>query len=211
MLLLPEDIVKSWREQNVLHDSPSASKTISLEDELRQIMNNDVISDDEKIRQYTNVLTKLIKYKSQEYKQSNGVTMEEEEEKPSSKTISMLEKEIKKAIPSTLLKNAEIIYERVKARPDMIRWDEKGELVIRDKIIPGSNLTDLLYDAVVAKSAGNPIGFSEFYNVLHDINIPRSVVKKKERLINTFASFLDMSNRPIIKSPKLIKDVKWMN
>ena len=99
----------------------------------------------------------------------------EEEEDPLS--IEM----IVRGIPKTMKTRAEALLEHLKQRKDTITWDDKGQVLLNGVLIPKSNISDLISDAMRSRKHFNPVGVQEFYKVLNDINVPKDLVRNERR------------------------------
>ena len=66
-------------------------------------------------------------------------------------------------IPRTMRARATALISRLKAKPDMITWDKTGQLKIEGETIPGSNISDLVSDAMRFRKDFNPTGAKEFF------------------------------------------------
>ena len=51
-------------------------------------------------------------------------------------------------IPRTMRPRATALLFRLKAKPDVITWDKTGQVKIEGETIPGSNISDLVSDAI---------------------------------------------------------------
>ena len=69
----------------------------------------------------------------------------------------------------------------MKARPDIISWDEIGQVQIDGATIPQSNISDLVSDAMRARNNFNPTGSKQFFRALSKINMPKDLVRNDER------------------------------
>ena len=74
------------------------------------------------------------------------------------------------------LKNAETILRYV---DQSLGWNNIGEIVINDKTIKNSHITDLIKDSLSSYRKWKPTGYVEFYSSLK--NLPLSLVKNKDR------------------------------
>ena len=63
----------------------------------------------------------------------------------------------------------------------MITWDRSGEVKIRGVTIPNSNISDLVSDAMRSRKDFNPTGANQFFQVLSEINVPKDLVRNKQR------------------------------
>ena len=88
---------------------------------------------------------------------------------------------IVRSIPKTMKKRAEALLAHLKEREDVIMWDDMGQVLVDGVLIPRSNITDLVSDAMRPRKNFNPIGVHEFYKVLKDINIPKDIVRNEQR------------------------------
>ena len=88
---------------------------------------------------------------------------------------------IVRSIPKSMKSRAEALLAHLKEREDVITWDDMGQVLVDGVLIPRSNITDLVSDAMRPRKNFNPIGVHEFYKVLKDINIPKDIVRNEQR------------------------------
>ena len=60
-------------------------------------------------------------------------------------------------------------------------WDDTGQVKLNGGRIQGSNISDLLGDAVRRRHNFNPVGSKEFFRVLSKLNVPKDLVRNDER------------------------------
>ena len=101
----------------------------------------------------------------------------EEEEETDSLSVEM----IVRGIPKTMKSRAEALLAHLKERGDVITWDDMGQVLVDGVLIPRSNITDLVSDAMRPRKNFNPIGVHEFYSVLNKINVPKDLVRNERR------------------------------
>ena len=102
---------------------------------------------------------------------------EEEEEETDSLSVEM----IVRGIPKTMKSRAEALLAHLKERGDVIMWDDIGQVLLDSVLIPKSNISDLVSDAMRSRKHFNPVGVREFYNVLNKINVPKDLVRNEKR------------------------------
>ena len=102
---------------------------------------------------------------------------EEEEEETDSLSVEM----IVRGIPKTMKSRAEALLAHLKERGDVITWDDMGQVLVDGVLIPKSNISDLVSDAIRSRKHFNPVGVREFYNVLNKINVPKDLVRNERR------------------------------
>ena len=88
---------------------------------------------------------------------------------------------IVRSIPKSMKKRAEALLAHLKEREDVITWDDMGQVLVDGVLIPRSNITDLVSDAMRSRKNFNPIGVHEFYKVLNKINVPKDLVRNERR------------------------------
>ena len=92
----------------------------------------------------------------------------EEEEETDSLSVEM----IVRGIPKSMKKRAEALLAHLK---------EMGQVLVDGVLIPKSNISDLVSDAMRSRKHFNPVGVREFYNVLSKINVPKDLVRNERR------------------------------
>ena len=102
---------------------------------------------------------------------------EEEKEETDSLSVEM----IVRGIPKTMKSRAEALLAHLKERGDVITWDDMGQVLVDGVLIPKSNISDLVSDAMRSRKHFNPIGVREFHNVLSKINVPKDLVRNERR------------------------------
>ena len=107
----------------------------------------------------------------------HGGGEKEEEEETDSLSVEM----IVRGIPKTMKSRAEALLAHLKERGDVITWDDMGQVLVDGVLIPKSNISDLVSDAMRSRKHFNPVGVREFYNVLNKINVPKDLVRNERR------------------------------
>ena len=102
---------------------------------------------------------------------------EEEEEETDSLSVEM----IVRGIPKTMKSRAEALLAHLKERGDVITWDDMGQVLLDGVLIPKSNISDLVSDAMRSRKHFNPVGVREFYSILNKINVPKDLVRNEKR------------------------------
>ena len=88
---------------------------------------------------------------------------------------------IVRGIPKTMKSRAEALLAHLKERGDVITWDDMGQVLVDGVLIPKSNISNLVSDAMRFRKHFNPIGVREFYSVLSKINVPKDLVRNERR------------------------------
>ena len=122
----------------------------------------------------------------------------EEEEEPQEDSLSV--EMIVRGIPQTMKTRAEALLAHLKERGDVITWDDMGQVLLDGVLIPKSNISDLVSDAMRSRKHFNPVGVREFYNVLNKINVPKDLVRNERRWDET-------EKKKVDEKPK---ELKWI-
>ena len=133
---------------------------------------------------------KLLRYEERDKKVSEGIMRgggENSKESQDSTAIpyrdveSLSDDMIVRGIPKNMKTRAQALLARLKEREDAITWDDMGQVFLNGTLIPKSNISDLISDAMRSRKHFNPVGVQKFYNVLNEINIPKDLVRNEKR------------------------------
>ena len=72
-------------------------------------------------------------------------------------------------------RKAKVLIDKIKSRSDM-RWNDKGELVYKRKVVPGSNIVDLVNDTMRKRKHFEATGWEVFATGLKEANVPQELV-----------------------------------
>ena len=172
--------------------NPIKREFFESEKQMKDVLNESEIPNDEKIRLFTENLNhmkkqydELIKPKqvrlatNQEKDPEEPIAKEEESlvNKPS------LENSLIKSLPKSNQVTAELILNHLKNFPKIIKWNEFGELIYKDETIRESNLTDLISNVLSQKKSTAPPLLHEtiFLKALSETNAPETWIKNKSK------------------------------
>lgn len=139
-----------------------------LDQIMSSIINNETLSQEDKVREYNKALAKY-----QETRENIN--------QPLNLNLNNVTSEIKKYNPlfgiSKIYKNKANQLWSLLENNDDLRVQDNGEVIIKDRRIQGSNLSDLINTAVNKKFKGYHLpGWSDFQQLLIQGNIPRSII-----------------------------------
>ena len=84
------------------------------------------------------------------------------------------------AIPKNYRTRAKALLNHISVDPQhRLRWNQWGELVYHDQVIPGSHITDLLKNSQRHYKHSQPMGLHEFHEGLKELNIPIGLVEAR--------------------------------
>ena len=122
---------------------------------------------------------KLLRYEERDKQKPEIMYGRGEKEEPSVESLS--DEMIVRGIPKNMKTRAQALLARLKEREDAITWDDRGQVILKGTLIPKSNISDLISDAMRFRKHFNPVGVQKFYDVLYDINIPKDLVRNEKR------------------------------
>ncbi len=151
------DALQLQQQQQVLQ-YPALKALSSLDRELQDVLNQQHLTTDEKVKQYNQVLQRYVTYEDQQQMAARApIKMQmvgtSEPSSTSTTTTSAaeamdpIEQEVANTVPQSMKKKAQLLVKRIKNSPTM-RWTDKGELVYKDQIVPNTNVVDLVNDAL---------------------------------------------------------------
>ena len=140
---------------------------------------------------------RLLRYEERD-KQKPEIMYGGGEEEPQEDSLSV--EMIVRGIPKTMKTRAEALLAHLKERGDVITWDDMGQVLVDGVLIPKSNISDLVSDAMRSRKHFNPVGVREFYNVLNKINVPKDLVRNEKRWDET-------EKKKVDEKPK---ELKWI-
>lgn len=121
---------------------------------------------------------------------------------------------IKKLIPKSYRKKAEILLDILLNNKDKISWKNDGSLVIDNDIIENSNIVDLVNYSLRSLKRSKPNGWDKFMETLKVIRAPSSCIGNPEaieHISNISPNTRRQSSPIIIKSPKISSSDKLKN
>ena len=122
---------------------------------------------------------RLLRYEERDKQKPEIMYGGGEEEEPQEDALSV--EMIVRGIPKTMKTRAEALLAHLKERGDVITWDDMGQVLVDGVLIPKSNISDLVSDAMRSRKHFNPVGVRDFYNVLNKINVPKDLVRNERR------------------------------
>ena len=142
-----------------------------LDSEMNQILSRTDLFIDEKWKMYQQALHRYLEYTPQSQKPIALPLLGSEETSP----LPMIH-HIISSVPKSLKRKTEVLLNLMQTS-NRISWDQTGAVSIDNKVVPGSNIIDLVNDVLRRRTTlRNPIGITEFKQMLQAINIPLELV-----------------------------------
>ncbi len=172
MVLVEPRQIEKWKE------TPSEKVPSRLDGEIYSILNKD-ITDDEKAKLYTTTVTRYLNIDKPTVKTYFNQEPEKEEQKPPANDV---ETQVLQSVPKTRQATASRLMNHIKGNPN-VKFNEKGELVVRGKVVPNTHAVDLVNDLLRKRvNVDSPKGWKDLASALKEGNIPRELIGNKDRL-----------------------------
>ena len=175
MVLVPEEALQRYKQRQRLETSPLMGTMMHKDTHISDILQRDDVSDDEKQKLFNAYFERFLELRRQK-ETPTPVKKEEQRAEPQLSNDDVVE-----SIPKTMRPRATALLSRLKAKPDVITWDKTGQVKIEGETIPGSNISDLVSDAMRSRKNFNPTGSKEFFQALSKMNVPKDLVRNQER------------------------------
>ena len=160
---------KQWQRMDQLM-TPTQRTISRLDQEMESILMRSDLSDSEKVTQYNQILQRYLEFQDRP----------KQELAPPPPPAKDLESEVFLTVPKALKRKAEALIHRLKKDPT-ISWNERGELIYQGRIVPGTNMTDLINDALRPRKTFEPHGWQEFARALRHGNVPQDLIGHRKR------------------------------
>lgn len=158
------------------------------------------LEEHEKVRQYYNLLQK--KMNMEEYNPPWKPPQETSEDKQPTEEMKEdpYEVVILNSVPYPMKKEALKALDIIKAHSDTLKWNDKGEILVKNELISKTNIADL-FNIIFThnKKKTHVTGIQEFLEALNSMNMPRHYIKNKHIAANSPV------NKNVAKS-----DVTWL-
>ena len=183
MVLVPEHVLNRYEQKQKLETTPIMANMMHQDTEMSEILQSASMPDAEKQKLYNANMESYLSLRRQKDGQIPTVRIapDTEQEPEPVKKARLSDANVVEHIPRTMRARATALLNRLKAKPDVISWDESGQVSLDGKEIPHSNISDLVSDALRSRRNFNPTGSREFFRVLSKMNMPKDLVRNEER------------------------------
>ena len=182
MILVPENTLERLQQRHHILTPPVTQTLKNLESEMSDILSSKELDDKAKVKLYNQVLQRYLTYYDKRKDQPLHVkltavkptrTLKPEESKepteepaPEKSVSTAVEQEVMKSVPKLYKSGARQPLDKIKENRDVLHWNDKGELVYKNKPIPGSHVV---------------VGWSLFARGLARMNVPENLVRNPQR------------------------------
>lgn len=176
MVLLPE----SLGSQMYADVERTKSQKARLDESMKQVLARKDISQNHKWKLYQNALNGYIDFVlnlKQSPRETTFEPQDDTEDKEKLQTHPLIS-EIMDAVPPLYKKRAKFVLQRL-VSTNIVTWDDTGVVSIRNRIVPNSNIIDLILSVVSKKKKTRGLkGLDHFERVLYQLNVPRKYLAR---------------------------------
>ena len=173
MVLIPEEALERYEQRQRLKTSPLMGTTMHNDTQILDILQRTDVTDDEKQKLFNTYFERYLELRRQK---ETPVMKKEQRVEPQLSDADVVE-----SIPITMRPRATALLSRLKAKPGVVTGDKTGQVKIEGETIPGSNISDLVSDAMRSRKDFNPTGSKEFFQALSKLNVPKDLVRNQNR------------------------------
>lgn len=160
-----------------LHNRVPDENLHLLENDMNQVLHAPELEDRAKWAKYQQLLQRRQHFHDK-MRQPTAVPIVEEPDETA--YMQNFKQEILQTLPRAYKNKGELLFNRI-CNSDLVKWDRLGVVSINDNVLPGSNITDLVCDAVRFKKSEAPTGWLEFVKALRTLNVPQELLGNPER------------------------------
>ena len=176
MALIPEEVLQRYEQRQRLETSPLMGTVMHKDTQISDILQRDDVTDDEKQKLFNTYFERYLALR----RQKEAPVMKEQQQQQQAEP-QLSDADVVEPIPVTMRPRATALLSRLKAQPGVITWDKTGQVKIEGETIPGSNISDLVSDAMRSRKDFNPTGSKEFFQALSKLNVPKDLVRNQNR------------------------------
>lgn len=233
MLLVPEMEFRRLQKCNekastdILDEvkRPNERALVKTYTHMERMLNDPVISNEEKVSRHVESMNDFSVLKDK----LGGTPKIVSDTKSSNAEDDAVMTETIELLPLNQQQRGRQLFQRLQKHKDLISWNDKGEVTIEGKHLPGSNIGDLVSDVLRTRKQVTPLR-SSFLDVLAKANVPDEFVRNKTALAQ-FRKVKGGDSRPpglpelqlqdidrnymktrrVPKVKRLSKAIKWKN
>ena len=158
---------------------PNERALVKTYTHMEHMLNDPLISNEEKVARHVESMNNFTVLKDKlggSLKNVSDTKLSNTEKENDSAIAEVIE-----LLPLNQQQRGRQLFQRLKKHKDLISWNDKGEVTIEGKHLPGSNIGDLVSDVLRTRKQGAPLR-SSFLDVLAKANVPDEFVRNKTDL-----------------------------
>lgn len=198
MVLVPEESIEKLKTASAIPENGSSSSSngndvaISvqtsgsnlsrLDNEMVQLLNSSVLNDRDKWARYQQVQQRYLNFRNNPASNSSGSGSSGKNAEKEASRRGVSRDTIILSVPQSFKRKTEILLQLLDSPhvEQRIAWDRRGEVTIDDKILPRSNIIDLINDTIRLRKNIQSHGREHFSWFLRDIGVPAEIFGNHE-------------------------------
>ena len=187
-----QEMLKFMKEKRQDSLSPNLRKYYEARQEMNDWLEQDDVPKDTKAIMYAQQLQRVNQLKNQVFRpepspvqmithKEQTMTSESDSATPSQQ-LDATDKQIIDSVSKTMRNRAKLLIQKLKDHPDVISWNDNGQLVLEGSIVRNSNIVDLVNDVMRKRKGFNPEHSNTFAKVLPKINVPEDYLRNPDRI-----------------------------
>jgi hypothetical protein len=184
MFLMSEEEMERMKSKQLKEYDPDLRSMTRLQDQATAILSKDDMNPDELLKLINMLQSRFnqIKNKDKAEPELAGVSkiMAEPDEPDEDEEEAPIPVQPMIGIAKRDHAKARSLIQLLSKDPHSLSVNDRMEIVVRDRPIPGSNIHDLLSDLFTTTKSRlarpRPFGFTSFVSALHDLNIPHTLI-----------------------------------
>ena len=194
MVLISPEVLNAAKDKP---KSSDATNTDRLDVDMKEILDRRDVSPYDKAQQYNQILQRYLTFYNKSYNKPLSVSVlqdstsnseirpqnvsdEDQTNESSIDDTRMKREDVLSNFPAKVTKKGDTILDLIQKSKGVLDWNQQGELIKEGNVIPGSHISDLIYDAVQSSSF-EPLGWEQFLDGLAKMNVPERVVTNPNR------------------------------
>ena len=155
-----------YQQPSAIFEAQEKTKTLSLDADMKHILERSDITDEEKVKLYEEALSRytVFRRKSMQTPTTSPKTDE---------SLMHFVDDIVTSAPKPLKGKAEQLARTVLKG---LKWSPRGELIVNDLPMSGTHVIDLVNDAIRSRKSFNPRGRQQFVEAMSNINVPQNLI-----------------------------------
>ena len=162
LFLVPEDVIHTWRSNQRTEqiDKPVETSLSHMDKSMQNILKDNKLSVYDKEKLYTQKLATYVDMRDQMKRHLPEIHLD--------------------SVPKNFHTKANALLKYLQSDKD-VEWDAQGQLVLNGKVIPTSNIVDLIHDGMrLRKKMKRPPGWKELSHHIIEKNVPRELIGNEE-------------------------------
>lgn len=178
MVVVPQEVIARLTS----NETQKRSGSDSLDAEMHRILNDKLLNDNEKWKQYQQVLQRYLHFAATKRRDISLPIVEEREkvndggafDRAHRESTALID-ELVDTFPKIYKNEARNLLRFMNRGP--VTWNARGVVSVNGEEIPGSNIVDILHTVVRARKTSRlPTGWAEVMSSLKESNVPKEYV-----------------------------------